>query len=206
MNLFEIYIKEIYLKKFFQEIQDELPLNEALDPKLQSLLDEAKTLVFDKFGIDPKDKVYFIAGSAALYLYPNLRTQFNLKGTIGDLDIVIPGAQYWEKAGLKGQTIYRPKENTSIEAFTTWDPAKAGGEYADTKVRSTNEILRDAFPAGGYWFMSLKDIVDYKTKLGREKESEIINLISQYQKSPSTDLRRKILQVYSKEAIRGKKD
>jgi hypothetical protein len=201
MNLLEIY-KEVLLKNFFNQIQEELPLNEALDPKLQSLLNEAKELVFDKFGIDPKDKVYFIAGSAALYLYPQLRDALNLKGSIGDLDIVIPDRKYWEKAGLGDQTIYRPKNNNTIEAFDVWDPAKAGGEYVDTKVRETNQILNDAFSAGGYWFMSLKDVLDYKSKLSREKEQEILNLLTQYKNNPSSELKRRILSFYPKKALK----
>ena len=201
MNLLEIYHKVLF-EKFFKQIQDELPLNEAFDPGLQSLLDEAKTLVFDKFGINPKDKVYFIAGSASLYLFPDLRKYFDLKGSIGDLDIVIPDRKYWEKAGLGNQTIYRPKENNTIEAFDVWDPSKAGGDYADTKVRSTPDILNSAFFAGGYWFMNLRDVLDYKVKLSREKEQEILKFIAQYQNNPSIGLRRKILSFYPKEAFK----
>jgi hypothetical protein len=31
--------------------------------------------------------------------------------------------------------------------------------------------------------MSLEDIMDYKTKLGRDKEQDVVSLITQYQKS-----------------------
>ena len=163
MNLTEIHIN-IFLENFFQELQEEISLNEEVDPNLQELLDIADEIVFKKFGINPQDKVYFIAGSAALYLYPELRTQFDLRGTIGDLDIVIPDPKYWENAGLEGQTIYRPEEDKRIEVFTKWDPAKAGGEYANVDVRSTSTILSNAVQTNGYWFMPLRDILDYKIK------------------------------------------
>lgn len=203
MNLTEIYVN-IFLENFFQELQEEISINEEVDPNLQKLLDIADEIVFKKFGINPKDKVYFIAGSAALYLYPELRAQFDLRGTIGDLDIVIPDPKYWKQAGLEGQTIYRPKEDKRIEAFTKWDPAKAGGEYANVDVRSTSTILNNAVQTNGYWFMPLRDILDYKLKLDRVKEKDIVNLIKSYQGGSQAEkikFLRDLLKYYKKEDI-----
>jgi hypothetical protein len=89
MNLTEIYIN-VFFENFFKELQEEYPLNEEANPALQGLLKKADELVFKKFGINPSDKVYFIAGSAALYLFPILRDKLDLRSTVGDLDIVIP--------------------------------------------------------------------------------------------------------------------
>lgn len=204
MNLTEIYIK-IFLENFFKELQEEYLLNEEANPALQELLDSANELIFKKFGINPNDKVYFIAGSAALYLFPALRDTLDLRSTVGDLDIVIPDSKYWKQAGLEGQTVYRPKEDKSIEAFTEWNPAKAGGEYENVSVRSTSDILKDSFQSQGYWFMSLVDIFDYKMKLGRPKENDILNKIKAYQSGTITDkinLLRQLLSYYKKEDIK----
>jgi len=205
MNLTEIYIN-VFLENFFKELQEEYLLNEETNPALQELLDKANRLIFKKFGVNPSDKVYFIAGSAALYLFPILRDKLELRSTVGDLDIIIPEAKYWKQAGLEGQTVYRPKEDKRIEAFTEWDPAKAGGDYENVSVRSTSAILNDAFQSQGYWFMSLIDIFDYKIKLGRPKEKDIINKIKAYQDGTITDkigLLRQLLSYYKKEDIKG---
>jgi hypothetical protein len=204
MNLTEIYIN-VFFENFFKELQEEYPLNEESNPALQELLTKANELVFKKFGINPSNKVYFIAGSAALYLFPVLRDKLDLRSTVGDLDIIIPEAKYWKQAGLEGQTIYRPKEDKRIEVFTEWDPAKAGGDYENIKVRSTSDILKDSFQSQGYWFMSLIDIFDYKMKLGRPKEKDILDKIKAYQDGTITDkisLLRQLLSYYKKEDIK----
>jgi hypothetical protein len=204
MNLTEIYIN-VFFENFFKELQEEYLLNEESNPALQELLTNANELVFKKFGVDPNDKVYFIAGSAALYLFPVLRDKLNLRSTVGDLDIVIPDPKYWKQAGLEGQTIYRPKEDKRIEAFTEWDPAKAGGDYKNVSVRSTSDILKDSFQSQGYWFMSLIDVFDYKMKLGRPKEKDILDKIKSYQEGTIADkigLLRQLLSFYKKEDIK----
>ena len=199
MRLTEIYLKEVFLRGFWAELEEDLQLDEAIDPGLSKLLDEANEIVFEKFGIRKSDKVYFIAGSARLYLYPELRDAFNLKGSIGDLDIVIPDKEIWRKAGLEKELqaggIYRPTSDGSIEVFTEWNPAKAGGQYADTKVRSTDEILQSASPVGGYYYMSFFDVMDYKTKLGREKEKEVVDLIGKYREGSIKDKREFLRQI-----------
>lgn len=190
MRLSEIYIREFFLKEFWSQVSEDL-LSEVDSSSLNSLLSQANEIIFKKFNINPSDRVYFIAGSARLYLYPKLRDAFGLTGEIGDLDIVIPNEELWVKAGLteelKNGGIYRPTQDGSIEAFTIWAPEKAGGRYADVQVRSTNEILNDADLINGYYFMDMGDVADYKTKLGREKEQEIVSLINKYKESNVED-------------------
>lgn len=207
MNLTEIYIKEVILKEIWKELEEELQLDEVLDAGLSKLLNEADKIVFEKFGIDPSQPgKYFIAGSARLYLFPELREAFNLTGTLGDLDIVIPDKNLWLKAGLKNELakggIYRPTSDGSIEVFTDWDPSKAGGEYADTQVRSTPEIMRSSNKVEGYYYMSLVDVIDYKVKLGRDKEQEVVTLVQQYMDGKIKDRKeflRQVIQTIGKE-------
>jgi len=195
MRLSEIYVKEIVLKEFWKTVEEDLII-EGEDSGLKELIQQSNTIIFEKFKINPKDKRYSIVGSARLYLYPTLREAFNLTGTIGDLDMVIPNKEDWINAGLEENWnkggLYRPTNDGSIEAFNVWDPARAGGAYADVQVRSTPDIIRDSTNINGYYFMSIQDIMDYKTKLGREKEKEVVALIDQYQKS-NTNNRKEFL-------------
>ena len=189
MRLSEIYIKEIVLNEFWKQLDEEMPA--GYDQGLNNLLDSAQTIIFDKFKINPSDKQYFIAGSARLFIFPKLKDAFGLTGNIGDLDIVIPNKELWINAGLEEQWnangIYRPTSDGSIEAFNIWDPSKAGGKYASVQVRSTNEVLNDCSFINGYWFMSLMDVMDYKTSLNREKEKEVVELINAYNDSHYVD-------------------
>ena len=190
MRLSEIYIKEFFLKEFWGEVSKDL-LDEVDSAGINILLTRADELIFKKFRILPTNKSYFIAGSARLYLYPKLREAFGLDGTIGDLDVVIPNEELWVNAGLQEELqkggIYRPTQDGAIEAFTIWDPSKAGGTYADVSVRPTSAILADADEINGYYYMSMSDVADYKTKLSREKEQEVVNLINQYKESNTED-------------------
>ena len=186
MRLSEIYVREVLLKEFWKGVQEDLVV-ESSDSGLKELIGRANEIIFAKFKIKPTEQVYSIVGSARLYLYPTLREAFNLTGGIGDLDMVIPNKELWIQAGLEENWnkggIYRPTDDGSIEAFNLWDPAKAGGAYADVSVRSTPQIVADSTLINGYYFMSLEDIMDYKTKLGRDKEQDVVSLITQYQKS-----------------------
>jgi hypothetical protein len=189
MRLSEIYIKEIVLNEFWKEIGENMVA--GYDPGLNRLLDSAQTIIFDKFKIEPKDKQYFIAGSARLFIFPKLKDAFGLTGNIGDLDIVIPNKELWINAGLEKEWnangIYRPTSDGSIEAFNIWDPSKAGGTYADVQVRSTAEVMNDCSFINGYWFMSLMDVMDYKTSLNRDKEKQVVELIDKYRVSNNVD-------------------
>ena len=79
--------------------------------------------------------------------------------------------------------IYRPGSgnggmnfiNLDIEVFDVWDPNRIPGY--NVKVRTTEEIIKNAVKIGGYYYMSVRDVVDYKWQLGREKEEEILKLI-----------------------------
>jgi hypothetical protein len=59
-------------RKLESILRDGNPLTEELGGGLAPLLKEANTVIFQKFNINPEDKVYFISGSARLYLYPDL--------------------------------------------------------------------------------------------------------------------------------------
>lgn len=185
MRISELYTKEIMLKEFWNELSEKLQV--GYDESLFKLLERADDLVFRKFNINPEDKVYFIAGSSRLFIYPILKNAFGLEGGVGDLDIVIPNKELWIKAGLEKEWnsggIYRPVSDGSIEVFNVWDPSKAGGKFADVSVRSTQQIMNDTTLINGYWFMSLSDIIDYKTKLNRDKEGEIVDLINGFKNS-----------------------
>ena len=180
MKLRELYIESV-MQRFYQSLREDYALTE-ISGKLAKLLSQADELVFDKFGIDPKDHVYFIAGSARLYLYPDVITAFKVPGEIGDLDMVIPDKQLWINAGLADEYaagVYEPVKD-SIVVYTKWDPRKAGEQYADVKVASDEDILKRADLVQGYWFMDFVDIFDYKTKLSRDKESEFLKLMRRY--------------------------
>lgn len=185
MKLSEAY-NQALISEFWRTLEEELLIDEGASG-LENLIQQANEIIFKKFGINPSERKYCIVGSARLYLYPTLREAFGLEGTIGDLDIVIPGKEDWINAGLEENWnkggIYRPTEDGSIEAFNVWDPSRAGGQYADVQVRSTQEVIKDATLINGYYFMSFYDIIDYKTAMGREKEQEIVNLIKKYQES-----------------------
>lgn len=188
MKLSEIFLKEVILKEFWQELEEDFS---GYDENLKRLLSQSQSLIFDKFQINPRDKQYFIGGSARLFLFPKLKEAFNLTGDIGDLDIIIPNKQLWYNAGLEREWnangIYRPTSDGSIEVFNIWDPSKAGGAYANVQVRSTNEIMNSSSFINGYWFMSLTDVMDYKTSLNRDKEKEVVELIDKYRVSNEID-------------------
>lgn len=192
MKLSNIYFKEFTLKKFAKNIEEEYAINEMAAEGLTKLIRAADTLIFEKFKIKPSDKVYFIAGSARLYVHQELRDLFKLTQPVGDLDIVIPNKETWVNAGLgeyyeKGG-IYRPDANgLDIEVFDIWDPSKAGGDYANVRVRSTQEIMSDVNAVNGYYFMSLYDVIDYKISLNRDKEKEVVELIGKYNSSDSSN-------------------
>lgn len=185
MKLSEAY-NQALISEFWKTLEEELILDEGTSG-LENLIAQANELVFKKFQINPKERKYCIVGSARLYLYPSLREAFGLTGTIGDLDIVIPNKEDWIKAGLEENWnkggIYRPTKDGSVEVFNVWDPSRAGGQYADVKVRSTEEVIRDATLINGYYFMSLYDIIDYKMSMNRNKEQDIVKLIKKYQES-----------------------
>jgi len=217
MNLEEIYLREIYLRKFCEDLDESLNLTEEINnPALLDLLQQAEKTIFTRFGINSSEpKKYFIAGSARLHLYPQLATILN--DTIGDLDIVIPGEEEWDylKNYLKTEKlpyneklvdnyIYRPEDATKIEAFKEWDPKKIDPiKYKDAEFTPTSTLLKTSSrkPVGGYYFMPLFEIVDYKMKLGRTKEEGVTNLLAKYINTQSgdekQDIQTQILKIFA---------
>jgi hypothetical protein len=211
MNISEIYLREVYLKKFCEELEKTLQLVESNgDSALTGLLQKANKIIFPRFGITPSDKnKYFIGGSARLHLYPEMSSLLN--DTIGDLDVIIPGEEEWDYLAKylddnkipynkeeMAQGIYRPEgKEGPIEVFKEWDPAKADPEkFKDTKVTPTGILLRTSNrkPVNGYYFMTLYDIVDYKLKLDRDKEIAITQLLKQYISANNEDEKQSIKQ------------
>lgn len=96
----------------------------------------------------------------------------------------------WERFGGK---VYRPGKGKDglglskkdIEAFIDWRPDLVKGAK-DINVRSTEEILSDSVKLGGRYYMSIYDIFDYKSKLGRKKEEAIVNLLKKFLNSSQT--------------------
>jgi len=168
------------------------PLTEITSSRMSLFLLDADKFILDKFGIERDSEDYFIAGSAALYLYPELvvamiERDSSFPSQIGDLDMVIPNKELWVKAGLTKELeaggIYKPKmAKHNIEAFTEWDPSKAGGPYANVKVRSEANIMNNSSMIDGYRFMSLQDVFHYKYQMNRDKEVAIGELINSHGK------------------------
>jgi hypothetical protein len=194
MKLYEIYedaINENHVwKRLGELLSHNEPLDEGLDGGLIKLLSVSKKLVFNKFSIKPEQRVYFIAGSSRLYLYPDLiaelnkRDSENFKLHAGDLDIIIPNDMLWRNAGLenelKSDGIYKPTGDDTIEVFDEWRPDKVEG-FENSDFRTQSEIFKDLEYIDGYWFMNLKDVLDYKNVLSRPKEAEVAKLIKQYE-------------------------
>ena len=138
MRLSEIYIKEVMLKEFWKGVQEDLELNEGDEAGVSDLISQSKEIIFDKFQVDPTDKVYSIVGSARLYLFPTLRESFDLSGSIGELDLVFPRKEDWINAGLEDNWnkdgLYRQTDDGSIEAFNVLDPSKACGAFLSSSI------------------------------------------------------------------------
>jgi hypothetical protein len=201
MNLSELYNEALNENNVWKKLESILStgevLNEEIGGGLDKLLTEANKVIFDKFKINPKDKKYFISGSARLYLYPDLIAELNKMDPrnfplyVGDLDMVIPDKQLWINAGLSDLLktgIYRPYilrppiTTMNIEAFTVWAPNRTPG-YENIEVRSEQEIFNNLEFIHGYWFMGLQDVIDYKDVMKRDKEKALSNMIKQYEQS-----------------------
>ena len=232
MKLYELYEEVLTSeswKKLDEILCDESLLQEVDSVDLNNLLSISKLLIFEAFGISPKDEdKYFIAGSARLFKNPMLLKVLNqmdegFELSIGDLDVVVPYKPEWDtlyrnyttdsafikklstKIGEKNipkvveqfekqwdkynGEVYRPGKgglnlvDKDIESFTSWRPELAKVKGAkDFKVRETEEILADAVSVGGYNYMGIYDVLDYKTQLNRDKEKKIVKLIQTFVK------------------------
>jgi arginine exporter protein ArgO len=56
-------------------------------------------------------------------------------------------------------------------------------------VRNQKDILKDAVNVGGYYYMNIYDVFDYKSKLNREKERQIVEFLQQYLSGEETPQR-----------------
>ena len=193
MKLFEAYNKAL-LNEFLESYEPEL-LNE-IDSKLSNGLDSLDEYILSPLGIDPGDSgKYFIAGSSVLYVYDELRGLFDYneaKHQLGDVDVIIPTnttvmvegveQRVWDMDLLSGSNgNYRTTINgIEIELFDVWDPSRGGDDYSDVKVSSTEDILRNATKFASHWFMSFKDVIDYKSQMNRGKESDILKIYSDF--------------------------
>ena len=219
MKLFDIYVKGVLLESIFELLENDISDDDEMDSSLKSLLDNANSLVFDEFGIKPSERKYFVAGSSRLYLSKELRDTFNLTSSIGDLDIVIPDKKIWNNlidldTAINNLTniienlkrgIYRPTSDDSIEAFQIWLPGIVDKKYEGMSVRDSNEILSDSRFKQGYYFMPIRDVVEYKFKLNRDKEQDVVKLVNQYRESSPQEKRvivKKIISLFGIEEAR----
>ena len=205
MKLYDIYEETLndggnVWRKLESILKNGETLTEGIGGGLDELLKEANRIIFPKFKINPKDKAYFISGSARLYLYPDLITELNKMDPqnfplqVGDLDLIIPNTKIWENAGLGEflkNGIYRPYQlnppttKMNIEVFTEWAPNRTPG-YEHIEVRSPEEIFKDLEFFYGYWFMGLEDVIDYKDLMKRDKEKALAELIMKYEQGGGT--------------------
>lgn len=203
-KLAPLYIESLH-EELWQSAKSDL-LTEV-SSKLQTLLDLADKHIFEPMDIDPKEQAYFIAGSARIFLYPELIKAVKIDRTIGDIDIVIPDKKYWKNAGK--EDLYNKGwefevDGKELSVFSSWDPRLGADQALDYNVASTSDILSRADLIDGHWFMDFADIIDYKMRLGREKEEQFVQLFMRYKNSSpqerSVILRRIIKVIGRKEA------
>jgi len=203
-KLAPLYIESLH-EELWQSAKSDL-LTEV-SSKLQTLLDLADKHIFAPMDIDPKEHAYFIAGSARIFLYPELIKAVKIDRTIGDIDIVIPDKKYWKNAGK--EDLYNKGwefevDGKELSVFSSWDPRLGADQALDYNVASTSDILSRADLIDGHWFMDFADIIDYKMRLGREKEEQFVQLFMRYKNSSpqerSVILRRIIKVIGRKEA------
>ena len=204
-------LREVLLRRFCEELEVAVQPKTATG-KLASLLQESRKLIFEPFGLEQSKQEYFIAGSARLYLYPELLEVLKLK-PIGDLDIVIPGKQHWQNLNTYLQSNPNPKVKQAdvdagryiphnyIEAFDEWLPKFDEESAKDFSVRSTADTLKSAKLIDGYYYMSLYDIMDYKLNLNRDKEKQLTSLLINYQRaktdSEKQEIKKYVLTLFS---------
>lgn len=130
-------------------------------------------------------------------LYKNYTTDSEfireLSKKIGEKNIpkVVDGfKEQWKKYGGK---VYRPGKGglnlteKDMEVFTEWKPQMAKAEGTrNFDIRSTEEILNDSVNIGGFNYMSVFDVFDYKNNLSRPKEARIVEFMKEYLSSAET--------------------
>ena len=195
-------LTEVLLKRFCEELEVAVQ-PKAATGKLASLLQESQKLIFEPFGLEQNKQEYFIAGSARLYLYPELQELLKLK-PIGDLDVIVPNKQHWQTLNTFLQSNPNPRVKQAdvnagryiphdfIEAFDQWLPKYDEESAKDFSVRSTAEILKNSKLIDGYYYMSLYDIMDYKLNLNRDKEKQLTTLLINYQRAKTESEKQEI--------------
>lgn len=140
------------------------------------------------------------------YTDPNSQFLKKIGEKIGEKNIPIIVERFKKQWKQYGGKIYRPGgtkdglklSKSDIEAFDVWDPSQAA-DAKDINVRSTEEILKDAVKIGGYYYMSIYDVFDYKSKLDRNKEKKIVEKLKKFLDGSQTPQEAEILfkDVYS---------
>jgi hypothetical protein len=134
------------------------------------------------------------------YTNPDSEYLKKLGKKIGEKNIPIVMERFkkqWEQYGGK---IYRPGgtkdglklSKNDIEVFDEWKPNLVS-DAKDFSVRSTEEILKDSVNIGGYYYMSIYDVFDYKSKLNREKEKKILEKLKKFLDGSQTPQEAEIL-------------
>ena len=134
------------------------------------------------------------------YTDPDSQFLKKLSKRIGEKNIPIIMKRFkkqWEQYGGK---IYRPGgtedglklSKSDIEAFDVWEPRLAK-DAKNVEVRDTEEILKDAVKVGGYYYMSIYDVFDYKSKLDRNKEKKIVEKLKKFLNGSQTPQEAEIL-------------
>ena len=204
-------LNEVLLQRFCEDLEASVQPGVATG-RLASLLDESQELIFEPFKLDTNQQKYFIAGSARLYLYPELQELLKLK-PVGDLDVVIPDKAYWNNLNAhlakNPNPAVRPEDvkagryipHPDIEAFNAWLPKYDEESAKDFSVRTTIDILRSSKLIDGFYYMSLYDIMDYKLNLNRAKETQLTDLLIRYQKAKNDperqEIKKFVLQLFS---------
>lgn len=134
------------------------------------------------------------------YTDPNSQFLKKIGEKIGEKNIPIVIERFKKQWKQYGGKIYRPGgtkdglklSKSDIEAFDVWDPSQAA-DAKDINVRSTEEILKDAVKIGGYYYMSIYDVFDYKSKLDRNKEKKIVEKLKKFLDGSQTPQEAEIL-------------
>lgn len=134
------------------------------------------------------------------YTDPNSQFLKKIGEKIGEKNIPIVMERFKKQWKQYGGKIYRPGgtkdglklSKSDIEAFDVWDPSQAA-DAKDINVRSTEEILKDAVKIGDYYYMSIYDVFDYKSKLDRNKEKKIVEKLKKFLDGSQTPQEAEIL-------------
>jgi hypothetical protein len=134
------------------------------------------------------------------YTDPNSQFLKKLGKIVGEKNIPLVVDRFKKQWKQYGGKIYRPGgtedglklSKSDIEAFDVWE-LRRDKDAKDVDVRSTEEILKDAVKIGGYYYMSIYDVFDYKSKLDRKKEKKIVEKLKKFLNGSQTPQEAEIL-------------